>query len=151
MRNILTLLFCCILCAGCSSVVSPREVTDFNDGWKFHLGDVTEASVPGYDDSGWRELDLPHDWAVEGDFSADNPSGTGGGALPGGIGWYRKTFKAPEQESDRVWNLEFDGVYMNSEVFVNGVSLGVRPYGYISFSYDILKAIFSYASSCVFF
>ena len=137
MRNILTLLFCCILCAGCSSVVSPREVTDFNDGWKFHLGDVTEASVPGYDDSGWRELDLPHDWAVEGDFSADNPSGTGGGALPGGIGWYRKTFKAPEQESDRVWNLEFDGVYMNSEVFVNGVSLGVRPYGYISFSYDI--------------
>ena len=122
---------------GCSSVVSPREKIDFNDGWRFHLGDVAEASASAFDDSGWRELDLPHDWAVEGDFSQDNPSGTGGGALPGGIGWYRKTFFAPAEEADRVWRLDFDGVYMNAEVFVNGESLGVRPYGYISFGYDI--------------
>ena len=80
---------------------------------------------------------MPHDWAVEGDFSIENPSGTGGGALPGGIGWYRKTFIAPAADSAKVWRLEFDGVYMNSEVFINGVSLGVRPYGYISFGYDI--------------
>lgn len=122
---------------GCSSAVSPREVLDFNDGWKFHLGDVAEASDPSYDDSDWRQLELPHDWAVEGDFSPENPSGTGGGALPGGIGWYRKTFFAPAEEAERVWRLDFDGVYMNAEVFVNGVSLGVRPYGYISFGYDI--------------
>lgn len=55
----------------------------FNDGWRFHLGEVAGAEAPGYDDSGWRKLDLPHDWAIEGDFSKDNPSGTGGGALPG--------------------------------------------------------------------
>ena len=130
-------MLCCILMTGCSSAVSPREKIDFNDGWSFHLGDVPEASDPSYDDSDWRQLELPHDWAVEGDFSPENPSGTGGGALPGGIGWYRKTFFAPAEEAERVWRLDFDGVYMNAEVFVNGVSLGVRPYGYISFGYDI--------------
>ena len=137
MRNIANLIFCCILCVGCSSVVSPREVTDFNDDWRFHLGDAAGAYDPGYDDSDWRELDLPHDWAVEGDFSEDNPAGTGGGALPGGIGWYRKTIVPASADSAKVWRIEFDGVYMNSEVFVNGVSVGVRPYGYISFGYDI--------------
>ena len=137
MKNIVNLLLCCILMMGCSSVVSPREEIDFNDGWRFHLGDVAEASDPSFDDSEWRELNLPHDWAVEGDFSQDNPSGTGGGALPGGIGWYRKSFVALEDEADKLWRLDFDGVYMNAEVFVNGESLGVRPYGYISFGYDI--------------
>lgn len=137
MKNIFNLFICCILIAGCSSVVSPREAADFNDGWRFCLGDVRGAEAVDFDDSGWREVELPHDWAVEGDFSIDNPSGTGGGALPGGIGWYRKTFDAPADESGRIWRLEFDGVYMNAEVFVNGESLGVRPYGYISFGYDI--------------
>ena len=126
-----------VMLCGCGSVTSPREKVDFNDGWTFHLGDVPEASCPDFDDSGWRVLDLPHDWAVEGDFSIDNPSGTGGGALPGGIGWYRKTFVPSSADSDRLWRIDFDGVYMNAEVFVNGESLGVRPYGYISFGYDI--------------
>lgn len=137
MRNIANLIFCCILCVGCSRIASPREVEDFNDGWRFHLGDVAEASDPGYDDSDWRELNLPHDWAVEGDFSIDNPAGTGGGALPGGIGWYRKNFVPSSADSAKIWRIEFDGVYMNSEVFVNGTSVGLRPYGYISFGYDI--------------
>ena len=138
MRRFLDILICCILTAGCSSsAFSPRERMDFNDGWRFQLGDVPEASCPDFDDSGWRVLDLPHDWAVEGDFSIDNPSGTGGGALPGGIGWYRKTFGPSSADSDRLWRIDFDGVYMNAEVFVNGESLGVRPYGYISFGYDI--------------
>ena len=128
-----------ILSCGCGKVGDVRVREDFNDDWKFSLGDIAGAENPAFDDSGWRELELPHDWAVEGDFSIENPSGTGGGALPGGIGWYRKTFNAPADESDKVWRLEFDGVYMNSEVFVNGVSLGVRPYGYISFGYDISK------------
>ena len=126
-----------VMLCGCGSVTSPREKVDFNDGWRFQLGDVAEASCPDFDDSGWRKLDLPHDWAVEGDFSIDNPSGTGGGALPGGIGWYRKTFVPSSADSDRLWRIDFDGVYMNAEVFVNGESLGVRPYGYISFGYDI--------------
>lgn len=138
MKRIFDIIFCCILIAGCSSSsVSPRERMDFNGDWTFNLGDVPEASDPEFDDSGWRKLDLPHDWAVEGDFSQDAPSGTGGGALPGGTGWYRKTFFVPEEQSDMLWRLDFDGVYMNAEVFVNGQSLGVRPYGYISFGYDI--------------
>ena len=128
-----------ILSCGCGKVGDVRVREDFNDDWKFCLGDIAGAEDPAFDDSGWRELELPHDWAVEGDFSIENPSGTGGGALPGGIGWYRKTFNAPAADSAKVWRLEFDGVYMNSEVFVNGVSLGVRPYGYISFGYDISK------------
>ena len=123
-------MLCCILVMGCGSVLTPREKLDFNDGWEFALEN------PG-EDLAWRSVRLPHDWAVEGDFSIDNPSGTGGGALPGGIGWYRKTFVADAAEADRLWRLEFDGVYMDSEVVLNGVSLGVRPYGYISFGYDI--------------
>lgn len=123
------MILCCTMIVGCSKVSSPREKVDFNDGWTFRLENAEDTS--------WRVINLPHDWAVEGDFSIDNPSGTGGGALPGGIGWYRKTFTPPEEEADKVWRLEFDGVYMNSEVFVNGESLGVRPYGYISFGHDI--------------
>ena len=138
MKRLFEILICCILIAGCSnSSVSPRERMDFNDGWTFNLGDVPEAYAADFDDSGWRMLDLPHDWAVEGDFSEDAPSGTGGGALPGGVGWYRKTFVPSADESDKLFRLEFDGVYMNAEVFVNGERLGLRPYGYISFGYDI--------------
>ena len=115
----------------------PREHTSFNNGWTFHLGDVEGAEGLSYDDSDWRKLNLPHDWAVEGDFSKDNPSGTGGGALPGGIGWYRKSFVVNEAYAGKKVFIDFDGVYMNSEVFVNGISLGKRPYGYISFRYDM--------------
>ncbi len=136
-RRLLLAAAAVLVAAGCSTNPSPRQKLDFNDDWKFHLGDVPEAFDPAFDDSSWRSLELPHDWAVEGDFSKDNPSGTGGGALPGGIGWYRKTFVPSASESEKVWRIEFDGVYMNSEVFVNGVSLGVRPYGYISFGYNI--------------
>ena len=66
-----------------------RDRISFNADWTFHLGDVEGAELNGYDDSGWRTLNLPHDWAIEGEFSQEHPSGTGGGALPGGIGWYR--------------------------------------------------------------
>ena len=117
--------------------INTRQRTSFNNNWKFSLGDVEGASVFTFDDSEWRILDLPHDWAIEGEFSKDNPSGTGGGALPGGIGWYRKTFVADETYAGKKVFIDFDGVYMNSEVFINGVSLGKRPYGYISFRYDL--------------
>ena len=93
-----------------------------------------------YNDSWWRRLDVPHDWAIEGDFYAGNPSGAGGGALPGGIGWYRKHFTLGDcetQMSQSRFFIEFDGVYMNSTVYVNGEEVGFRPYGYSSFEYDI--------------
>lgn len=120
------------------SPVSPQgRRTDFTDGWKFALGDSSAFSRPDYDDAEWRTLDLPHDWAIEGDFSERNPATPGGGALPGGIGWYRKSFTVDASDADRKFYIDFDGVYMNSTVYVNGHELGTRPYGYISFRYDL--------------
>ncbi len=103
------------------------------------LSDSIDASAGAYDDSSWRVLDLPHDWSIEGAFGRDNPAGTGGGALPTGTGWYRKTFDVPEDWKDKVVRIEFGGVYRNSEVWINGHSLGRRANGYISFGYAIEK------------
>ena len=99
------------------------------------LGDSVQMASVEYNDAHWRTLDVPHDWAIEGDFRADNPSGASGGALPGGIGWYRKYFSLPA--GSEKYFLEFDGVYMNSTVYINGQKVGSRPYGYSSFEYDI--------------
>lgn len=130
-RNILisALLLCAAVCYG-------RDTQLFDDGWLFVLGNDSAMARTDYDDSQWRRLSLPHDWAVEGDFSADNPSGAGGGALPGGVGWYRKHFSLPQGDGRRYF-IAFDGVYMNSTVYVNGHEVGFRPYGYSSFEYDI--------------
>ena len=118
---------------------NTRTVSNFNSGWTFRLGDVANAFSPAFNDADWRKLNLPHDWAVEGDFSENNPAGSGGGALPGGIGWYRKTFKVDRNLIGKKIFIDFDGVYSNSEVWLNGISLGVRPYGYISFRYELTK------------
>lgn len=136
---IIVLLGWLVALTGCTSSQNDntRQRTSFNVDWRFSLGDVEGASVFSFDDSDWRQLNLPHDWAIEGEFSQENPSGTGGGALPGGIGWYRKTFVADEAYAGKKVFIDFDGVYMNSEVFINGHSLGKRPYGYISFRYDL--------------
>ncbi len=132
-----------LILGGCTSAerVTDSRRQDFTADWTFHLGDDSAASRPDYDDTAWRILNLPHDWAIEGEFSRDNPSGTGGGALPGGIGWYRKTFTVDKADEGKRLYIDFDGVYMNSEVFINGHSLGVRPYGYVSFSYDLTPHI----------
>lgn len=119
-----------------------RRSQDFTAGWTFRLTDDTAAAQPAYDDSDWRQLNLPHDWAIEGDFSKDNPSGTGGGALPGGVGWYRKTFTVDKADEGKRLYIDFDGVYMNSTVYINGHKLGTRPYGYISFRYDLTPYIY---------
>ena len=131
-----------VLATTITASVSARETVNFNQGWKFALDSDSPANAePGFDDSGWRQLDLPHDWAIEGDFDQKNPSGTGGGALPGGIGWYRKTFTLSPKDRENLVMIEFDGVYMNSSVYINGHLLGTRPYGYISFSYDLTPYI----------
>jgi len=114
-----------------------RATLAFDRAWRFHLGDVSGAQDPTFDDSGWRSLDLPHDWSIEGTFSDTNPAGPSGGALPGGVGWYRKTFSVAERDTGRLVSVEFDGVYRNSEVWINGHYLGKRPYGYSSFSYEL--------------
>ena len=118
--------------------ISQRRVTlDFDSGWKFHLGDVNRGEEAALDDASWRTLDLPHDWSIEGEFSDRNPAGAGGGALPGGVAWYRKSFEVAERDSGRLVFVEFDGIYRNSEVWINGHFLGRRPYGYSSFSYEL--------------
>jgi beta-galactosidase/beta-glucuronidase len=109
----------------------------FNNNWKFILGDIPNASNSNFDDNGWRTLDLPHDWSIEGTLDQNNPTGNDGGYFPAGIGWYRKTFTVPVTWKDKHVSIYFEGVYMNSEVFINGKSLGVYPYGYSSFSYDL--------------
>jgi beta-galactosidase len=114
-----------------------RKIDLFVKNWHFFLGEVTNGEDPALDDFQWRVLDLPHDWSIEGQFSQDNPATPGGGALPGGIGWYRKSFTLPENEKNWIIFIEFDGVYRNSEVWINGHYLGKRPYGYISFGYDL--------------
>jgi beta-galactosidase len=118
-----------------NSAARARESFDF--GWKFMKGDFPGAQVPGFSDSGWRDIDLPHDWSIEGPFDENAPSSGPGAYLPTGIGWYRKTFSVPDTRGAKLIVLEFDGVYQNSEVWINGHSLGLRPYGYIPFAYDL--------------
>ena len=123
-------------------IVQARERKCFDADWRFVLADSAHMADVDYNDSHWRKLSLPHDWAIEGDFYAGNPSGAGGGALPGGVGWYRKTFSiplTPSQDGGTSCFIEFDGVYMNSTVYVNGQKVGFRPYGYSSFEYDITE------------
>ena len=134
------LFFLSVALMAISLSMQARQRDNFDKGWLFILGDSAQMATPTYNDNHWRKLCLPHDWAIEGDFYAGNPSGAGGGALPGGIGWYRKHFLLDcEAEPGGRYFIEFDGVYMNSTVYVNGQEVGHRPYGYSSFEYDITK------------
>ena len=116
---------------------SARETIPLDKEWRFHPGDDPEAKAPAFDDSGWRVLDVPHDWSIEGAFTAPPDGGPETGFFPHGIGWYRKSFTLGPEASARKVVVEFDGVYMNSEVWINGQFLGRRPYGFIGFRYDL--------------
>ena len=102
---------------GCSSSQnsSPRERIDFTKHWSFHLGDIDNAQNPDLNDTAWRELNLPHDWSIEGSFDQSNPAGVGGGALPGGIGWYRKTFAVDKSDSAKVFHLILMGCILTAK------------------------------------
>jgi len=114
---------------------AARVTQDFDDGWRFSRGDFAAAAVPAFDDSGWRTLNVPHDWSIEGPFSADFSSGNG--YVPGGIGWYRKHFRPDAKQRDQTFRIEFDGIYDYSEVWINGQFVGGRPFGFIGFAYDL--------------
>lgn len=122
---------------GMTYAQTGRKVESFNSNWRFYLGDESNAKNAGYNDSEWRQLTVPHDWSIEGKFDEKNPTGQAGGGLPAGIGWYRKTFTIPQTAQGKNVFVDFDGVYCNSEVWINGHSLGKRPNGYISFQYDL--------------
>ncbi|MDP4215475.1 MAG: beta-galactosidase GalB [Bacteroidota bacterium] len=133
----LTLLFMLSLQGLIAQTPVTRTIASFDKDWRFHLGDAPGANAAAFDDATWRNLALPHDWSIEGKFDKDNPAGTGGGALPGGVGWYRKTFTVPASSKGRHVFIDFDGIYRKSEVWINGHSLGMRPNGYISFRYEL--------------
>jgi len=109
----------------------------FDNNWKFLLGDSLSAMAVDFNDKSWQNLDLPHDWSIIGKPDLKNPMGGAGGYFPAGVGWYRKSFSVPPSWKGKCVSVYFEGVYMNSEVFINGKSIGLHPYGYTSFSYDL--------------
>jgi beta-galactosidase len=132
-------------------LISPEEnLRDkqlLDDNWKFHRGGYERAYKTDLDDSDWREIDLPHDWSIEDIPSANSPfdpnavGQTGTGFTKGGTSWYRKSFILDEKAKELIAYLQFDGIYMDSEVWLNGVKLGRNPYGYTSFWFDISEGL----------
>ena len=119
-----------------NSVSDPdQRVVNFNDNWKFIMEDLSGAQAEGYNDSSWETVNLPHDYSIDQEYT---PTGEAeSGYKLGGIGWYRKTFDVSEELKGKTVRLDFDGVYMNATVYVNGQNLGTHPYGYSPFSFDI--------------
>ena len=112
-----------------------RECFDFD--WLFLKDDARGAQRPAFNDSRWRSLQLPHDWSIEGPFRVDAPGGGSHAWTPNGVARYRKRFRLAPADRDRHISIEFDGVYHNSDVWINGHHLGHRAYGYIGFAYDL--------------
>ncbi len=110
---------------------------DFGVGWRFALLDAAGAAAPGFDDSGWRAVDLPHDWSIELSPVTTGDTSSGSGFFPGGVGWYRKTFTLPPTTAGKRVSIEFDGIYANAEVHFNGTLLGTHPYAYTGVNYDL--------------
>lgn len=123
-------------CVAFTQIKNTERKRLFDYDWRFYLGDTTAAQEK-FDDNNWRKLNLPHDWSIEGEVNADHTSKGAGGYFPTGIGWYRKLFYVPAEWKEKRITVYFEGVYMNAEVFINGKSLGVHPYGYSSFTHEL--------------
>src|SRR5271157_3607648 len=126
-----------------SDIYNGHRGQNFNKGWKFNLGDVAGAQSPGFNDATWRSLNVPHDWSIELPFDENVPANQWGteGYMDGGTGWYRKTFTLPQSYSGNSVFITFDGVYMNSTVYLNGDSIGLMPYGYSTYEFDITSHV----------
>ena len=121
--------------------MAAQQRLNFDKDWKFIQQDVKGAEQVNWNDSSWRTLDVPHDWSIEGEYSEENPMGGQCGYLPAGFGWYRKTIEVPKEWKGKHVEISFDGVFMNSTIWANGRELGTRPYGWISFNYDITEEV----------
>ena len=127
------ILLICLFMASCKTVTENTEPVSFNEGWKFHKGEAKNAQYLSFDDSSWRNQNLPHDWAIEGPFDIEYNARCGG--LPfHGEGWYRKSFNVPKNLKGKHVSLHFDGAMYNAKIWLNGVLIGHRPNGYIGFS-----------------
>lgn len=137
----LLLFLIALFCLGCAENngldSESRKKENFDFDWRFTKGDFQRASEIGFDDSDWDQIDVPHDWSILDTFAEDNPTGRPGGFASGGVGWYRKHFTLDTRDKKSLISIEFGGVYENSEVWINGHYLGKRPFGYISFNYDM--------------
>ncbi|MDR6342039.1 beta-galactosidase [Filimonas zeae] len=142
LRTVLALFLLCFF-SGLSAVRAQSGNTPtqrkllWDNDWRFSLSDPAAAQQPEYNDKAWRQLDLPHDWSIEGATALENPTKGAGGYFPAGTGWYRKSFTVPATWKGKKVAVYFEGVYMNAEVFINGKRLGKQPYGYTSFFYDL--------------
>jgi beta-galactosidase len=123
---------------------TPTRTVSFNANWRFHIGDVSGSSQPEKNDTGWKIVDIPHDWSIDdfsgkhsGPFSHQSAGGIATGHTVGGVGWYRKTFILPPQDKNKCHTLYFEGAYMETEVWINGKKIGYHPNGYTSFFCDI--------------
>lgn len=138
--------FALILLLITTSCFAQRNIL-FDEGWRFHRGDVANGEAVNFNDNDWRKIDLPHDWSIEDILNTNSPfnpdviNGVSVGFTTGGIGWYRKKFSIPSSEKNKKVYIQLDGVYMNADVWINGVHLGNHPYGYTSFYYDISDKI----------
>lgn len=140
--NILTVIIILVFAANFSCTSKQKEQAvrlrqSFNSDWKFHEGDVSGANRYKFTDEEWSEVEIPHDWSIAGPFEALNPSSGAGAYLPCGIGWYRKSFSLPQNMAQLKIAVEFEGIYMNSDVWINGEHIGHRPNGYLGFQYDL--------------
>ena len=118
--------------------MAGKRIRDrLEQNWRFLKGNAPDAHKAAFDDAKWRKLNLPHDWSIEEPFDPKDAGGASGGYLPGGLGWYRKTFTLPEEHRGKRVIVDFDGVYMNATVWINGHKLGTHHYGYTAFHFDL--------------
>jgi beta-galactosidase len=136
LRRRMVLALLCLAAPARSANAAPGTQS-FDAEWRFLRGDAEGAEVVEFDDAGWRALDVPHDWSIEGPYDRDAPTRRGGGYLPAGVGWYRKHFTLPAEDARRRVFVEFDGVMAHSDVWINGQHLGHRPFGYANLHYDL--------------
>lgn len=118
-----------------SGVGVAASTISFDDNWLFYLGEMPSGESLNLSERGWRTLDLPHDWSIEGEPDEKNPSGNDGGYYPTGIGWYRKHFQVKDTSKSR-W-IYFEGIYENATIYINGIEVARHPYGYTSFFAEI--------------
>jgi beta-galactosidase len=118
-------------------LIQPRVIQPFDSGWRFQQSDAQGAESPTFDDSNWKSVTLPHDWSIAGPIREDAPSRAAGGFFPTGVAWYRHTLALPKLDPAKRTYIAFDGIMANSDVYCNGELLGHRPYGYVSFNYDL--------------
>ncbi|MGQ4420625.1 sugar-binding domain-containing protein, partial [Streptomyces sp. SAS_269] len=139
------------LAADASGAAGGRHAVPLRDGWRLAPADLdggaegsgayAGAAEPGYDDSGWRQVAVPHDWSIEQTPTTEHGTTSGTGFFPGGLGWYRLAFTLPPAYAGRRISVEFDGVYMDSYVYCNGTEAGRHPYGYTGFAVDLTDLV----------